>query len=340
MKARSRRPATAPLALLLAAVAMAGCGKQAAIGEANSLVILTSSDSLWNRMEDTTRAALEHTVFTVRQEKKFFVEQADTSSPHAGQYKLFRQVLVFGTPDDPVVRHIAEEAGVDVPPGAPSIVQAQDVWAHDQVATAVVLEPGREAESWAAQLPQLTALVDSQYRTYVHQRMYVSGEDTATERQLASQYGFRLRFPMVYQVDTARDSVVVVRNDNPDPSELIRSVLVAFRPRVDSLTGAMAYAWRRAVDTLYYHNQQAIDTVPGTVTTTVVNGHPALEATGIWKDVETSYPAGGPFIARLVQCPDRTYLVDGWLYAPGKSKYQYMIQIRDIMDSFDCGASG
>lgn len=341
VKAQSlRRLAAAPLALLLAVLAGAACGKQAAIGEVNSLVILTSSDSLWSRLEDTTRATLERTVFTVRQEKKFYVEQADTSSQHVGQLKLFRQVLVFGTPDNPVVRHVAEEAGVAVPPEAPSIVQAQDVWARDQVVTAVVLQPGHEVESWESQLSKLASLVDSQYRTFVHRRMYVSGEDTATEREFLDRHGFRLRFPAVYQVDTARDSLVVVRNDNPDPSELIRSVLVAYRPRVDSLTGALAYAWRREVDTLYYHTPQAIDTVPGGVTRTTVGGQPALEAIGTWKDVDTNFPAGGPFIVRLVQCPDRTFFLDGWLYAPGKSKYQYMLQIREILDSFRCGGSG
>jgi len=319
------------------ALVAAGCGKQAAMGEPNSLVVLTASDSLWSRMEDTTRAALEQTLFTVREEKKYYLEQADTSSPHVGQYQLFRQVIVFGTPDNPYVRKIVDASEAGGPPPPASIVQAQDVWARDQIATAVVLDPAHPAESWAAQLPRLARLVDTRYRRFIQRRMYVSGEDTATERELLSRYRFHLRFPAVYQVDTARDSLVVIRNDNPDPSELIRSVLVAFRPRVDSLTAEEAYAWRRAVDTLFYHTPQAIDTIPGGVERLEVDGRQALEARGTWKDVGTSYPAGGPFISRLVQCPDRTYFLDGWVYAPGKSKYQYVLQVREILDSFRCG---
>ena len=36
---------------------------------------------------------------------------------------------------------------------------------------------------------------------------------------------------------------------------------------------------------------------------------------------------------------DRMYLLDAWLYAPGKEKYEYMIQLQTILGSFRCGAS-
>ncbi len=326
------------VAVLAAGLGTAGCGKSPAMGKVDTLVVLTANDSLWKQLEDTTRAALEPTVFTVRAEQKFYVEQADTADSQVAQLKLFRQVVVFGTPDNGLVRKIASATGK--PPTAPSVIQARDVWATDQLATAVILDPTDEAGSWKAQLPELDSLVDAEYRSYVHLSMYVSGEDTANEARLLQALGFRIQFPSVFRVDTLTDSVVVLVNDNPDPSELIRSVLVAWRPSVDTLTAAAAYDWRRAVDTVYYGVPQAIDTTGGTAVRIEQHGRPALEATGAWHDVGTGYPAGGPFIARLVQCPDRTYFLDGWVYAPGKSKYQYVIQVRDILDSFSCGAGG
>jgi hypothetical protein len=324
--------------LLLAGVQAAGCGKSAAIGEVDTLVVLTASDSLWNRLEDTTRSALERTLQTVRPEQTFFVEQADTASAKVGQLLLFRQIIVFGTPDNRLVKRIADAAGSEPTPA--TLIQARDVWARGQVATAVVLSPGDEAATWMARIPELDSLVDAEYRAFVHERMYLTGEDTATEARLLQTMGFRIQFPRVFRVDTLTDSTVVIRNDNPDPSELIRSVLVTWRPSVDSLTGAAAYAWREAVDSVYYHVPQAIDTSNGRVRRLQQDGRPALEATGAWSDEGTGYPAGGPFIDRLVQCPGRTYFLDGWVYAPGKSKYQYVIQVRDILDSFSCGGGG
>jgi len=65
-----------------------------------------------------------------------------------------------------------------------------------------------------------------------------------------------------------------------------------------------------------------------------------LEVQGIWTGTDAQFPMAGPFITRIVPCPaqDRTYLLDAWLYAPGKSKYEYMLQLETILDSFECGA--
>ncbi len=338
MRAASLRRISVLGIVLAAGAQAAACGKSTAIGEVDTLVVLTANDSLWNSLEDTTRATLERKVYTVRPEQTFFLEQVDTAAAKVRQYLLFHQVIVFGTPDNRYVRQIADAVGAQARPD--TILQAQDVWAHDQVATAVVLRRGQERASWTAQLARLDSLVDTEYRRFVHQRMYVSGEDTATERKFGEQYGFGLTFPRVYRVDTLTDSLIVIRNDNPDPADLIRSVTVTWGRKLDSLTAEAAFQWRDAIDSVYYHVPQGIDSTHSEVRRLAVHGRAALEATGAWHDEDTGYPAGGPFIDRLVQCPDRTYFLDAWVYAPGKSKYQYVLQVREILDSFTCGAGG
>ena len=65
----------------------------------------------------------------------------------------------------------------------------------------------------------------------------------------------------------------------------------------------------------------------------------AIQIQAQWRNPpERGWPAGGPFITRAVTCEsqDRTYYVDAWLYAPGKEKYEYMIQLETILDSFRC----
>ena len=69
-------------------------------------------------------------------------------------------------------------------------------------------------------------------------------------------------------------------------------------------------------------------------------GQPAYEIQAIWKNPpELNWPAAGPFITRAVICAqqNRMYLLDAWLYAPGKEKYEYMIQLETILDTFRCG---
>jgi hypothetical protein len=67
--------------------------------------------------------------------------------------------------------------------------------------------------------------------------------------------------------------------------------------------------------------------------------HLAYELQAVWQNPPSAdWPAAGPFIARVVACEeqDRLYLLDAWLYAPGRDKYEYMIQLNTVLDSFRC----
>lgn len=341
---RAPRPA-GPLvalaaALLFGPLLLAACGQQSALGEANTIVVVAPDDSLWQQVRDTTYAALEPTIRTVREEKKFYVQEVDTTAtPEFGQLRTFKRVVVFGTPDNRFVREVADAAGREVP-SPPALVHARDVWARGQAVTAVVLDPDRPVEAWRSQLAALAEHVEGQYRRFVGRRMFVSGLDSAASDSLRDRFGFGLGFPAVYDVAVrGAEGPVIVRNDNPNPAELIRSVLVDWRsPPLDTLTAERAYGWRSAVDSLHYAPAHAVDTASGRQRRLeVAEGRSALEVTGVWSDEGTSYPAGGPFVARLVQCPERTYFLDAWIYAPGEDKYQYLLQVREILDSFTCG---
>lgn len=316
-------------------VAIASCGLPSAMGEANSLIVV-ADDVVWSEVEAETYDALERTVYTTRDEKIFNVTQTSPESPEIGQLLLWRQVLVFGGPDDERVLRIAERVGAEsVSPG--EIVQAENVWARGQLATAIVLDPGREVASWLDRLPALSELLERQFRDYVLTRMFVSGVDTATADFLRTSFGFTLEVPRVYQRVERGDDIVLIRNDNPDPSELIRSILIQRGPPVDSLYPAMVYEWRASVDDTQYNVPQDFDVVPGTGRRLDLNGTEAVEGRGIWKD-RAAYPAAGPFLTRAARCGDAVIYLDAWLYSPNprRSKYEYMVQLEEILDSFTC----
>lgn len=337
---RARRRPGVVAGVLLALLA-AGCGQQGAIGQANTLVLVTATDTLWQQVRDTTTAALEPTFFSTREEKKYYVEAVDTASTLDFQrLRKFRQVLLLGTAENRFVRDAMASADLDpdeVTP--PTTFETSDMWADNQHVVVVVLEPDRQVESWRSQLAGVAERVDRWYREFVEARMYVSGVDSAAADSLLRDFGFHLRFPRVYDV-VVRDpeaGPVIVRNDNPSPADLIRSVLVDWRsPPLDSLTAGAAEAWRAAVDSVHYNVPQAIDRSRGEVRRLEVDGRPALEITGVWSDEGTEYPAAGPFVARLVDCPDRTFFLDAWVYAPGEDKYQYVLQVRNILNTFRC----
>lgn len=330
----SRRVARAATACAVLATVSA-CGQPSAMGEANSLIVVVSDD-LWDQVEDDTYAALERTVYTTRDEKIFNVTQVDPSSGEIDELLLWRQVIVFGVPDDAGIRAIAEAAGREgAEPG--EVLQATNVWARGQLATGVVLAPGREVESWRDHLPALSAQLEEQFREYVLRRMFVSGVDTATAEHLRQAYGFTLDVPHVYQRVERDGGITLIRNDNPDPSELIRSILVQRAAPIDSLTPHMVYVWRTSIDDEQYNVPQDFDTEPGSGRSFDLNGSEAVEVRGIWRD-RAAYPAAGPFLARAARCGESVIFMDAWLYSPNprRSKYEYMMQLETILDSFRC----
>lgn len=326
-----------PVALLL----LAACDKPPAFGETNSLIVV-SDETLWQQVEAETYARLEPTVFTIREEKKFNVTHVDPGGSELDELLLWKQVLVFGLPGDPLIEAIA--AAADSAPAAGDVLQASDVWARGQLATAIVLESGNEAASWRAALPGLAARLDSQYRDYALGRMFASGEDTLLAQTLAVQFGVRLRAPQIYHGRVGEDGFIRLRNDNPRPSERIRSILIE-RVATDSADAAplgpeAVFAWREGIDGVVYNVPQSFDRSPVEPRIFDLGGAEAIEVRGIWQD-EGTFPAGGPFLARAVRCPDATWFFDAWLYSPNPraSKYEFLMQLEEILDSFRCTSS-
>lgn len=315
---------------------VAACDKPGAWGEPSSLILIAPNE-VWELVEDSTYVALEPTILTTREETKFNVTQVDPGNPRLPELLAFRQVIIMGTPDDPYVLAAADRADIRMIE-APEIFTAEDVWARGQFVVVVVVETGREADTWLERLSELIELIDERYHAFVIRRMYVSGVDTVTADSLRGRFGLSIRAPTVYDLvirEGPRDTVVIIRNDNPDPSELVRSILITWRPRLVELSEEIALDWRAAIDSVHYNVPQRIEPSGREPRALRVNGQEVLEVTGTWID-EGSFPAAGPYIAWLVQCPDRTVFIDAWLYAPRKPKYEYMIQLRYILNSFSC----
>jgi len=330
------RTATAAI-LLLPGV---GCDEQRAFGDPDSIIVAARAD-LWEEIQDTVTSALEPRIFTVRNERTFTLTHQDPREEPWGRLQLFRQELVIGTADDPWVAEALAKRQGSAPLSPPQIVQAQDVWARQQLVTVLLLSPdGDPAAQVIRLLEPLHELMDRQFREYSVNRMFVSGRDTALARRLEEEYSFRILLPEVYRHE-AHDTLHIFRNDNPDPSELIRQATVSWisplpedMPPVDSLL-----AWRRRASEEVYAYPQVNDTSFMLVADTTLAGHQVREIQAVWANPpDDAFPAGGPFLFRAIRCEedDRLYFLDAWLYAPNRDKYQYMIHLQAILDSFRC----
>ena len=340
----------APVSATLAAIVLliGACdNRPLAMGDVNA-IIMTASPDLWAHVGDELLDRIEASdVFTVRDEHAFRVMYQDPNDEPWVRVRLLKQQLVVGTASDPWVAQVLEEVGADE--GAqvgtadnPGVVQVEDVWSRGQLVTALVLPEDAgavaAAEMVRQSIPGLRELFDAQYREWVTARMFVTGRDSARARMLAEEHGFSMMLPEVYEYE-ANESVHIFINDNPDPSELIRQFAVTWRSTAaEEITSEELLVWRsRVVES--YDFPQVVNTDHLIEGREEVGGRQVHSVQAIWQNPPGTYPAAGPFVTWAVVCPQqqRTYLVDAWLYAPEKDKYEYMIQLGVIMDSFRCG---
>lgn len=327
--------------LLSLALSLAACDRTGAFGDVSSIVAAMEPE-VWAQVEEDMYATLEPTIQTVAEERTFTVTFQNPNVGTWARLRQFKQLLLVGTGDEP---WMADAVARLDDPGAlerPHIAQVRDVWARSQLVTLVLLPQGVDgADALRSQLGTLRQIYDRQFRDLALARMFITGRDSALADTLARTAGFSVVVPEVYYWDR-RDSVFIFRNDNPDPSELIRQVSVTWRtPLPEELDGEELLAWRAELAAAHYSYPQAVDLADAQAGPFLHERLSAYQVQAVWQNPpEATWPAGGPFILWAVACPaqDRLYLLDAWLYAPGREKYEYMIQLQTILESFRCGS--
>lgn len=321
-------------------LALAGCGKSQSFGDADSIIIAVP-DSAWAQYEEVIERALEPRTFTVRDELIFKLTQTDPNLAPWGDLRRFQNVLVIGQPDDPWVQQALEEAEGDIP-APPALLEVEDVWAQNQTVRVVLLPEGAGPEVAAPLLEEAGSTYLREFQEYAYRRMFASGKDVALADTLAREAGFSLLLPEVYYWEEVEPGTFIFRNDYPDPSSLIRSILVTSRPSAEvEMTASTALQWRMELAEQYTQPPQVTDTTLAVSTRGGSGAANRIGIQGVWSNPPGEWPAAGPFLTRLVECPGqgRTYLLDAWLYAPGVPKYEYMLQLEYILDSFECSAA-
>jgi hypothetical protein len=321
---------------LFVAAALSACDRPRAIGDATQIVVAAPTD-FWLALEDDIKDALEPRTFTVRDERVFDVGHIQPGDEGWASLRAMRQVLVIGNAEQPAVEEVLRRHRGDAP-SPPAMFQVRNVWAQNQVVTLLLLPPGAQPEAALPLLPELGATYLRQFEEYARSRMFVTGANAELADSLRREAGFELTLPRVYRVERPRPELIVFRNDQPDPSRLIRNVTVAARPAEQvRLSADYAADWRETTAAQLTEPPQLTEALPQ-MHSMEVAGHPAVQINGIWSNPPGEWPAAGPFITRLVECPDQVFMLDAWLYAPGVPKYEYMYQLNTILNSFRCAA--
>jgi len=326
--------------LALSLISLAACGQRSSIayGDANSIVLIIA-DSVWDEAGSTIQQILEPRIQTVRNERTFDLTPIAPDDPDLTKLRLWRQVLVVGEATDPWVAAALPD-DVELSTSEPTLVDKDDVWARGQRVTAIVLPPGGGTGELVEILPELHQILDQRFRNYALNRMFVSGRNDSLTAELREKAGFALTVPNVYRVSNPEEDVYLFLNDQMVGGELIRMIQVTWRPGARELpTVDEVLEWRIEAGEGHYSPEQMNEETPLESVALEGVGAGGIEVRGVWSAEIDGYPMAGPFISRVISCPaqDRTYLLDSWLYAPAKDKYEYILQLETILNSFDCG---
>lgn len=318
----------------LVVLAQPGCRAPQAFGERDS-VIVRADAALWEDLGPDVTAALERTVFTNRQERIFTVTFVAPDDTLWNDFRLWQQVVILGTRNDPVVAELLEDsAQPDLSP--PAIFETTGRWARAQLIAVLLLPRQGQAQAARALLPQLYERLLQKYSEWISERMYTTGVNDSLSQVLAG-FGFTLSVPRVY---IYRQTDSLFRFANPyrqGDTDLLRSLTLTWMTGTAPVTPASLRAWREQVAKTVYDPPQDILEEGVRFDSVQVAGRAALELRGVWQD-RSDFPAAGPFVARAIVCPgqDRTYYMDASLFAPGTNKYPYLRQLEILLDSFRC----
>jgi hypothetical protein len=279
-------------------------------------------------------------VFTLRTERTFRVSYQPPTGVEWQRLQKFKEEVLIGSPDDFFVAEALATLDDTVTYEVPGIVEATDVWAKNQFVTMMLVDPEGDVPSQVfGMVEEVHTILDARFREGAFMRMFVSGAKQELADSLLGAVGFSLMLPEVYQWGV-EDSLFVFRNDNPDPAELIRQFAVTWRtPIPEGLTVDSLMDWKEAVSEEFYSYPQMAERETLRTARRIVGGRAVTEVRGAWSNPPGSpWPAAGPFIFWTVECPaqNRLYFLDAWLYAPGKDKWEYMLQLETILGSFQC----
>jgi hypothetical protein len=169
--------------------------------------------------------------------------------------------------------------------------------------------------------------------------VYLDGVNKALMREIKGKFDFELKIPSDYIGALSEDNFMWMRKEIP---EISMNIMIAKLPYTkkeqltyDGLKQLRDSIGRKFIaselpNTYVRINDQDL---PLLISQTEVNGQFALEGRGIWEVVNDFM--GGPFVTYLILDPKSNQLIfiDGFVYAPGKDKRNYMQYIEHVITS-------
>lgn len=156
-----------------------------------------------------------------------------------------------------------------------------------------------------------------------------------------SQFGFTFRIPSGYKVADKKDDFLWLRHPE---REVDRNIFIAQKAYTSeqAFLGDSILAWRQQIAGKYLFGDperpQSFITIqkviPPTHQVITLNEQYSVETRGLWQTNNLSM--GGAFISYVLvdKAAQKMIYLEGFVYAPGKDKRDYMLEMETILKTF------
>lgn len=313
------------------------CQKPAPVGTANEIVVVASSE-VWAALEDEIVTALEPRTFTVRDERILHVAYVAPADVASTELRRMRRILLIGSPGEPLIEEAlaGREADGLTPP---TVLLLPDVWVKNQRVIVALLPEAADPRVLESLLPRIADAYLRQFEEHIRRGMAVIPRNEQFAERLRQRIGVSLAIPLTYRSEQPVPGVFVFQQEEQGLTPVVRTIAIDSRARdaVDWTTEA-AESWRTELAERSNQPPHVTETLPQRSLQGRLAGQPTIQIRGVWSSRPGEWPSAGPFVARMVECADRVFLIDAWLYAPVDEKYEYMYQLDRILDTFRCPA--
>lgn len=327
------------IATVAAMVALClGCdGSPPASSHVRGVVVVTSGE-VWAALEQDIVAALEPPALRAGRERLFEVAYLDPDAAAGSRLRRVRQVLLIGSARERLIAEALGDQRGTVE--GPVVLEARDVWARNQVVTVALLPDSAEPRVLAPLLPKVRDALVRQFENTIRIQMAVTPTNERLAERLRGEAGFTLLVPHTYEFQKPDPGVFVFRYEASAIGPIVHTITVDSRARaaVDWTLEATSL-WRADLAERLNRPPHVTDTLTRALRGRVAD-QPILQVQGVWSTPPGEWPSAGPFVSRMVACPERMFLLDAWVYAPADEKYEELYRLDTILDTFRCPTEG
>lgn len=317
---------------------MSGCGdyKKLAVGRDEAIITL-AEDSLWARISDTLKTAVEKELRTPQYEKLFYFKPIVLSD--FSNFKYHKNLFLVATLEasDPVsnfVKDYLPAEGIErVKTNQQYMFTTRDHMARRQQMN-IIIAPNADSlfQFVANNGKMIYDTLDAAFSARMMDQLYYKAEETDIEQHLLNKYGFSLRLQNNYIIleENPREHVIHLGKGNPNRWITIFWREGGFRSILDDNWAWKTRYWmgKRLMDNTYiekdFITRQTVDW----------NGRIVHNIRGLWAHPEKAM--GGPFSSFYFYdgVTDRVYFIDMTVWAPGESKNVYLRQMEIMASTF------